>query len=214
MGTQGSKLYTSIVNMDKRGIDVSEGGSMGFRTQDMILNLLKEWILWDLTPSSSTQSFIRFNPTSVPQFTDDVDPSMSVAKAFKGWNHYSPIIVASIEKYGSKETSDQDQNRRIQMMRRIRLRFEEILTEFDDKTDSEGITVNVATMRFKSFTVEQAKELWESIRMCFSMHGDLLLSLECPLNWPAEKGLQKGTRLFLDKPKVYDLSNATFIGGK
>merc|ERR1711991_950195 len=106
-------------------------------------------------------------------------------------NHYSPIIIESIEKYGSNETSDQDQNRRIQMMRRIRLRFEEILTEFDDKTDSEGITVNVATMRFKTFTIEQAKELWESIRICFSMHGDLLFHWTVRCIGPLKKTCRK-----------------------
>ena len=191
-----------------------------------------------LSPSSSSDSVSTNIDICIPSacgpklnssVVSGAPSSMSLAVSQMAWIQFRNIIVETMEELNSSQgdasafasalATDADMDRKLQLVRRLQLRLDDIFYDTYSERESsikpgayvfspsdleDGADYTDDRMVFVSATQEKIEEIWRALQSIIGMFSEFIDAVKGPDAFPKDMW-RKGRRLHLDKAKVYSV---------
>ena len=162
-----------------------------------VRDIVRSWMLWDMT-SGGPESVNRLYSTI--KFAQS--PSLSVAVARKGWDALKDLVTIQINE--RQYDDNKEQHRRLELMRQIKLRLDEVFLHLPEPAENFDASKFVY---LPNFTHEQEQEIWQAMQSIFSIYGQYL---ENDSSFISTKGIpadewSRGNRIPMERSKIFDL---------
>ena len=201
MSSVYAKSNSDVINPGNISVDmifgsrvISEVSGKGVELHDA----LEKWMLWDLTDVVTDPEVESIPPRLRLKIESALHPSISVGLVMIGWTALQNLVEEQI----NEVADNKEQDKRLQLMRRLKLRLDEIFQHLPEPPETFDTSIYKF---FPTFTLEQEKEIYTAIQSVFSIFAEYLNRTMNPDNKFPNDLWKRGLRVPIEGSSIYGI---------